>query len=141
MSQNKNCPKSKIRFGYLSAKFIIKLKNMKFWLIFPLLINVKNLAFQKDPTLRFWVKAYLKSKYILVMESIDGSLETFFSGISRLRPLWSVMGFSKTWSTLGQEPVSIFYYIRTLSSFKYPNLNSETIFVYPKSSCKIFLHL
>ena len=69
---------------------------MKFWLIFPLLSYVKNLAFQKDPTLRFWVKAYLKSKYILVMESIDGSLETFFSGISRLRPLWSVMGFSKT---------------------------------------------
>ena len=34
-------------------------KNVNFWLIFHLLSNSKNLAFQKDPTLRFWVKAYL----------------------------------------------------------------------------------
>ena len=64
------------------------MKNMNFWLIFSLLSNRKNLAFQKDPTLIFWVKAHLtsKSKYNM-MGSIDRSLETFFSRIFTLRPL------------------------------------------------------
>ena len=35
----------------------------------------------------FFFEPFPKSKYILEMESIDGSLVTFFSGISPYRPM------------------------------------------------------
>ena len=43
----------------------------------PLLNTCEFLETQKDPTLRFWVKAF-QNQYILVKESIDRLSETFF---------------------------------------------------------------
>ena len=51
-------------------------KNVNFWLIFPLLSNSKKTPFQKDPILRFWVKAYLEVKIYFVFGI--HSLETYF---------------------------------------------------------------
>ena len=81
-----SCPKFKPSFAYLSTKFIIKwksqnVKNVTFLLIYPLLRSSNNLAFQKNHS-HILAHSFSKSKYILEMESIDWSLETFFSCIS-----------------------------------------------------------
>ena len=43
-------------------------------------------------------QSFSESKYILVKESIDGLSETFFSGISPLRPQWPDINFLPHWS-------------------------------------------
>jgi len=54
-------------------------KNVNCWLFLPLLRNSRNFKFWKDPTPKIIGKSLPKSKLILlVMESIDGSFETFF---------------------------------------------------------------
>ena len=87
---NKSFPKFKIRFGYLSIRRVSKCKKCEFFANFSFIKKYKKFGILKRHHSQILGQSFSKSKYILEMEFIDWSLESFFSGISPLRELCKV---------------------------------------------------